>query len=495
MLKNGLFIFLIFFCLSATGQNALPDSLESWYVGVARDSVFVDELNARSLEYLKTNPTVARQVATHAGDVASRIRYPEGYARSLLIVGNSYWYEGIYEFAQNYYLLAARQYQAMKDSVGLGQAYNNIGEVYKRLDEDKKALEYLLRADQFKQKDSAAIALTFHNIAELYLKLNDVERAMPYINKSFGYAKRSDNKRLIAYNYWNFATLYKLAKEYDRALEFYILSENLWDDIGETRALIQTYQDKAEIYRITHRYNEAEKNLEKAIALASKIMVPDLQVKNYRRFALLDSMRGNNLRAYYYLNKHTLLKDSVYNLLKAEQIARLQTIYETEERANENQQLRTEKALRESQLAFQKISLVTVSIILIAAAVVSWILYRQRRRILFQKDAIESQATALLKLNDELQNLNRTLEARIDERTSQLSLQNTRLAEFTFINAHKLRAPVASILGLINLMTEVKESEKPEILTHLRKCSEELDNTIRTVSKNLEEAIVKEGKV
>lgn len=495
MLKTIFLLFLLTFCFHSRGQDALPDSLELRYTGVPRDSAFIDELNARSLEYLKTNPTIARQVATYAGDVASRLSYLRGYARSLLIVGNSYWYEGIYEFAQNYYLLAARQYQSMGDSVGLGQSYNNIGEVYKRLDEDKKALEYLLRANQFKQKDSAAIALTLHNIGELYLKLNQVSKATPYIEKSFSYAKRAGNKRLIAYNYWNLATLQKLAREYDEALKYYTLSEQLWNDIGETRALIQTYQDKAELYRITRQFQDAEKNLTKAITLANKIMVPDLQVKNYLRYARLDSMRGDYLGAYSHLNRHTQLKDSVYNLLKAEQIARLQTIYETEERAKENQQLRTEKTLRESELAFQKISLITVSIILIAAAIVSWILYRQRRRILFQKDAIETQAIALLKLNDELQNLNRTLEVRIEERTSQLSLQNTRLAEFTFINAHKLRAPVASILGLINLMNEVDASEKPEILAHLRKCSEELDNTIRTVSRNLEEAIVKEGKV
>ncbi|MFZ6008776.1 MAG: hypothetical protein ACOYXT_00395, partial [Bacteroidota bacterium] len=107
-----------------------------------------------------------------------------------------------------------------------------------------------------------------------------------------------------------------------------------------------------------------------------------------------------------------------------------------------------------------------------------------------QKEAIEMQATALLKLNEELQELNKNLESRINERTYQLTLQNQRLTEYTFINAHKLRAPVASILGLVNLVQQVNAGEREAILTHLKTCGEQLDSIIREVSRNLEGAIV-----
>ena len=103
------------------------------------------------------------------------------------------------------------------------------------------------------------------------------------------------------------------------------------------------------------------------------------------------------------------------------------------------------------------------------------------------------QAGALLKLNEELQEFNRGLEARISERTSQLTVQNQRLAEYTFINAHKLRAPVASILGLINLLEQADLRERDVILSHLRTCGEQLDSIIHEVSRNLEDAIVRES--
>jgi signal transduction histidine kinase len=134
----------------------------------------------------------------------------------------------------------------------------------------------------------------------------------------------------------------------------------------------------------------------------------------------------------------------------------------------------------------------------------AWFLWRQRHKILSvnkilqdkngeistQKLAIEMQATALIKLNEELQELNKNLETRIEQRTQQLTLQNQRLTEYTFVNAHKLRAPVSSILGLIHLMEQVSPEEIKEISKHLKTCGDQLDAITREISRNLEEGII-----
>lgn len=481
--------------ISAYTQHSLPDSIARKYANSPQDSQYVERLNSLATEYLRTTPTVARHVSEHTLEVSSRIGYTRGYSRALTIMGNSYWYEGMYEFAQNYYLLAARQYESIHDSIGLGQTYNNIGEVYKKLAEHNKALEYLLRAVDLKKGDSSSQAVTYYNIGELYIKSGEINKGKEYISKSFSIASAKKDKRVLAFDYWSFAAIKEYEGDLKGALDYYIKAEKIWRESGDTRSLIQTYQDMGEVYRKMKMFSDADRYLSLALQLAKRQNVPDLQLKNYERFAKLDSNRGDFSSALRYMSLHNQLKDSVYNLSKTEQIARLQTIYETENRERENQQLRTEKELRDSQIALQSITLAAISVGLILAAIAVWVLYRQRKKISFQKQAIEVQAGALLKLNEELQQLNRNLEARIDQRTSQLSLQNKRLAEFTFLNAHKLRAPVASILGLINLLYHsTEQQEKETILAHLRTCSEELDTTIREVSKNLEEAIVKETK-
>jgi light-regulated signal transduction histidine kinase (bacteriophytochrome) len=43
----------------------------------------------------------------------------------------------------------------------------------------------------------------------------------------------------------------------------------------------------------------------------------------------------------------------------------------------------------------------------------------------------------------------------VQERTRELEKKNKALEEYAFINAHKLRSQVASILGLINLISKI----------------------------------------
>jgi signal transduction histidine kinase len=210
--------------------------------------------------------------------------------------------------------------------------------------------------------------------------------------------------------------------------------------------------------------------------------------------AKLDSARGNYSRAFLYLSRYNALKDSVYNLLKVEQIARIQTIYETEAHERENKQLRAEKELQESQLQGQQRMLIAISVCLIVVGILAWLMNQQRKQIQEQKEAIEIQASALIKLNDELQELNKTLERRIAERTNQLTIQNQRLTEYTFVNAHKLRAPVASMLGLLNLIHQVPLEERDTLLEYMKTCGDQLDAIIHELSRSLESAIVPEAE-
>jgi signal transduction histidine kinase len=259
----------------------------------------------------------------------------------------------------------------------------------------------------------------------------------------------------------------------------------------------------ATAYRKRGQLDQALEYLNKASILETKIQVPDLRITTYLEYHKVDSIRGNYKRALYYMSRHNTLKDSVYNLLKAEQIARVQAIYELDIHERENKDLRLEKELRDAELKFQRILIMAVTAGLVIAGILMWLLIVQRKKILIanqdlkskndeihnQKTAIESQAQALQRLNEKLQDLNKSLETRIEERSKQLLLQNQKLSEYVFINAHKLRAPVASILGLINLIQQVDPSEQAQMIEHLKTCGDQLDSIIREISKDLEAAV------
>ncbi|MBX2956407.1 MAG: tetratricopeptide repeat protein [Cyclobacteriaceae bacterium] len=488
--------------LVTLAQTPLPDSLVR-FSKIPQDSNYVTSLNKLATEVLRYNPIASRRIGQHVSEIARTLNYRRGYARSLTVIGNSYWSEGVFELAQEYYFMAAREYQEAGDSVGWGQTYNNIGEVYKRLGEPEKALEFLLHSIELKKKDLTTKAITYYNIGELYYGIGDLKTAVSYFENSLSQALRDNNKRVIAYNYMGFGLVNLKQKKYESALEYFTRAEKILKEIGEIRMLILVYHHLSDTYRKLKFFERAERYLNLANEMAAFIKATDLMVVNYSKKAELDSARGDFVKALQNLYRYNTLKDSVYSLSKSEQIARLQMVYQTEVQEAENRQLRFEKNFRETRLRQQQQIIIFITIGLLLAGIMAWVLLVQRRRILTvnallkskndeiqsQKLAIELQASTLKKLNEDLQELNKNLETRIGARTMQLTIQNQKLTEYTFVNAHKLRGPVASVLGLISLLEQADSNEKEVIYKHLTSCAVKLDQITREISHTLEAGI------
>jgi signal transduction histidine kinase len=111
----------------------------------------------------------------------------------------------------------------------------------------------------------------------------------------------------------------------------------------------------------------------------------------------------------------------------------------------------------------------------------------QNIEINLQRKEIETQSETLKKLNESLQTANSGLEIKVQNRTRELEVKNKKLEEYTFMNAHKLRAPIATILGLIHLLDLKDVSKQEQILEGLRKTALELDVAIRGIRAKLEE--------
>jgi signal transduction histidine kinase len=104
----------------------------------------------------------------------------------------------------------------------------------------------------------------------------------------------------------------------------------------------------------------------------------------------------------------------------------------------------------------------------------------QQKEILLQSEEVQA-------LNDSLKLLNSHLEEKVNERTQELSAKNEKLAEYTFINGHHLRAPVATMLGLVQLLDyRNDEEEKEEIIQKLKYEVGLLNITIKEIRLKLE---------
>jgi signal transduction histidine kinase len=104
-----------------------------------------------------------------------------------------------------------------------------------------------------------------------------------------------------------------------------------------------------------------------------------------------------------------------------------------------------------------------------------------------QRAEIREKSEELTVLNESLLRVNAGLETNVRDRTQELEIKNKKLEEYIFMNAHKLRAPVATVLGLIQLFDQKYEVDAENIIEKLRATGTELDRAISDIRKMLEE--------
>jgi len=127
----------------------------------------------------------------------------------------------------------------------------------------------------------------------------------------------------------------------------------------------------------------------------------------------------------------------------------------------------------------------------------SFIRYRERKlltdkrelevKVKERTEEIEEKTQEILAQAEEIRGINENLESLVKERTSELERKNKALEEYAFINAHELRGPVASILGLVHLMQKLKLSEEEKIyLEHLQQSAKKLDEVVSSITQAIE---------
>ena len=114
----------------------------------------------------------------------------------------------------------------------------------------------------------------------------------------------------------------------------------------------------------------------------------------------------------------------------------------------------------------------------------------ERTREIQQKtEEIQAQNEEIMAQAEEIQGINENLEMLVKQRTAELEKKNKALEEYAFINAHKLRSPVASILGLVNLLAKSGQKDDTTVIReHLKQSADKLDAVVRSITKAIEKA-------
>jgi ligand-binding sensor domain-containing protein len=108
-------------------------------------------------------------------------------------------------------------------------------------------------------------------------------------------------------------------------------------------------------------------------------------------------------------------------------------------------------------------------------------------KVRVRTEEISKKNEEIMAQTEEIKSMNDNLEELVEERTSELERKNKALEHYAFITAHNLRAPVASILGLINLMAKLNlPQEDRDMLNHLQDSADRLNEIVRSMTEAIE---------
>ncbi len=195
---------VIFFLLMLTGkvcycQVADINKLQKELPLITDSLKYVDALNRLGMLMYETNVDNSFYYAKLARAIATRLKYTQGEADAINVIGIVYDLRGNFQLALKYYNEAYTRYQALNDSVNIVQGLMNIGVTFNENKEDKKAIEILKQAmaKGANLKRDSIMSLVYCNLLLLYPEQIGKDSVGIYLAKARQIATRYKDERVL----------------------------------------------------------------------------------------------------------------------------------------------------------------------------------------------------------------------------------------------------------------------------------------------------------
>lgn len=315
------------------------------------------------------------------------------YAGALNNIGLIYWNQGILEKAVEYYFQSAEIFESIGDKTGLANNLNNIALIRYDNNEKEASLKYHHRALSLRKEieNEYGIGASYLNLAQLYStdgKLKNLDSALFYtglaiqvkqpLNDQFGLARAYHNLADIQLesnmpdsSIANFNKALQIQKEIENAEGYASSYYNLsvaYEQIGNTEKEL-LYLDSAETVSIT---NDDRSLLWKVYLAKAELFQGQ---KDFERSAHYWSLYGP-------------LKHEMLNLERSEQVAEMETRYESAIKDKQIGEQRATIAEAEVKVANRNVLLIVLGSVGGILSLLTLLYFQNRKkRLQAEKDA------------------------------------------------------------------------------------------------------------
>jgi tetratricopeptide (TPR) repeat protein len=399
---------------------------------------------------------------------------------------------GNYEEAIGWFSNSLELARKNDDFVNTANALSNLGLIHHKLKQYNEAVQYLKEVLQLAQKRlHIGITLTaWLNLGNVYKEKGEVATAASYFEQVLVYSNQTTDTRLKSYAQNNLAEIYLLNKDYAKASSLFEQSLQAKKTQGDKWGQIYSYIGLSEVALQQGLLQQALAYGRQGLTLAQAIGAKKEMILALQQMTKLYKANGKLAEA---LNTSELTQhyqDSLYNEQNLQRLLKLKTKRSQDKQLLENKLSQEERKnqLLENERNVAGINtrnwiLLAISFILLLAIGLILLLYKYYHakhnafielKRLHEEIALQQEKLAVS---------NEALEKTVTERTASLALQNQKLEEYAFFNAHQVRRPLANILGLAYLLEKENNLDNIYIYVNLMyQSAKELDEIVKQLN-------------
>lgn len=245
-----------------------------------------------------------------------------GFAES----GNTYYTQGMYERALEFFNLALAYNGAIYNEPGIAQSFNSIGKVYLAQGYPETATRYYQKAYDMALKlnnQSFILAQSLNNLGELGLARADYANALKQFTQAYELIGKAENepspdgskdaKKIAAYRaevtctkaviLHNLGSSYKQLKEADKAFDY--LNQALTINLAHKKYMevAANYYMLASLYSEKGEYDRAQAHIQSALEYDTKVENSLGIAKDYMALGLIHNKLAQTEEAYNYFQR------------------------------------------------------------------------------------------------------------------------------------------------------------------------------------------------
>ena len=450
------------------------------------EPVILEAYSAMVSFHLATgNYQAGKEMAEHGIGKAKALDSKEDLAFFLVQAGVGEYFLGDLQRSLERYQEARTVFEALENAWGTNMCVVNIGVNFLQLGMMEEALDMFEQSMeiQLAHEMTNFIPSTHFNIAEAHLELGHAREAKSSYLACLTSAQEMEMPRLEGQAHNGLARYYYAQDSLDRSYHHARQSLELLEKLDFPQGVAETELTLAKLLLPRGEPREAIRYGGNAYRWA--VETGNDNIAKEAAWILSESHTGLKQfeKALTYFKEFRTLEDSLLSKEKIRDAARLAAQYEFEKEQDSlalDQQRKDDLARAEydQQVLFRNLSFVGLGIM--ALIVIGVVLAYRRIRQINANVSRQSQ---------EISYLNQNLERLVAERTEELNQKNAQLADYIFTNSHRVRGPIARILGLLQLREAGQFSsaeEQAKLFDYIHRAANEADEVVFEISKKLE---------